>query len=96
MYAYDNSTIITTGSLREAGITRESRFRSCPYPAFPVLDKQLLMEHFNELVTVSDLNAGGTCAGLTRRKAQNKKNLRMSTMWSILPASTGAPGYFVL
>ena len=53
VYAYDNSTYYHR-VFEEAGITRK-QIPLMPLSAFPVLDKQLLMEHFNELVTVSDL-----------------------------------------
>ena len=52
VYAYDNSTYYHR-VFEEAGITRK-QIPLMPLSAFPVLDKQLLMEHFNELVTVSD------------------------------------------
>ena len=47
VYAYDNSTYYHR-VFEEAGITRK-QIPLMPLSAFPVLNKQLLMEHFNEL-----------------------------------------------
>lgn len=86
VYAYDNSTYYHR-VFEEAGITRK-QIPLMPLSAFPVLDKQLLMEHFNELVTVSDLKQEDL-RRFDREESTEQKNLRMSTMWSILPAVQG-------
>ena len=42
-------------TFEKAGITEE-QLQSLPLSAFPTIDKSILMEHFDQLVTVSDLN----------------------------------------
>lgn len=53
MYAYGHSEYYRR-VFSEKGITREN-LKSTPITKFPTLDKETLMEHFDELVTVSDL-----------------------------------------
>lgn len=42
-------------SFERAGI-KEEQLSTLPLSAFPTIDKNILMEHFDELVTVPDLN----------------------------------------
>lgn len=42
-------------TFEKAGITEE-QLDSLPLSAFPTIDKQILMEHFDELITVQDLH----------------------------------------
>lgn len=53
MYSYDNSSYYHR-AFEEKGITR-NQIPSLSLSGFPVMDKQLLMEHFDELVTAPDL-----------------------------------------
>ena len=41
-------------AFEKAGITEE-QLDSLPLSAFPTIDKRILIEHFDELITVSDL-----------------------------------------
>ena len=86
VYAYDNSTYYHR-VFEEAGITRK-QIPLMPLSAFPVLDKQLLMEHFNELVTVSDLKQEDL-RRFDREESTEQKKFKDEYMWSILPAVQG-------
>ena len=76
-----------------AGITEE-QLDTLPLSCFPTIDKQALLEHFDELVTVTDLkqenlrefDAGGAA---DRKSYQGKYHVVHSS------GSTGKPGYFV-
>ena len=52
-YAYDHSTYYRK-TFEQKGITREHIDR-LPLSAFPTMDKKMLMEHFDEIVTVPDI-----------------------------------------
>ena len=52
-YAYDHSTYYRE-VFEKSGITREN-IQSLPLSVFPTMDKETLMEHFDEIVTVSDI-----------------------------------------
>ncbi len=76
-----------------AGITEE-QLDTLPLSCFPTIDKQALLEHFDELVTVSDLkqeNLREFDAGeaADRKPYQGKYHVVHSS------GSTGKPGYFV-
>lgn len=53
LYAYDHSDYYHR-VFKEKGIDREN-LKNTPIEKFPVLDKEMLMEHFDELVTVPKL-----------------------------------------
>ena len=76
-----------------AGITEE-QLDTLPLSCFPTIDKQALLEHFDELVTVPDLkqeNLREFDAGEAsdRKPYQGKYHVVHSS------GSTGKPGYFV-
>ena len=52
-YAYDHSTYYRK-TFEQRGISREN-IESLPLSAFPTMDKKILMEHFDEIVTVQDV-----------------------------------------
>lgn len=103
-YAYDHSKYYHS-TFEQAGITRK-QIDIMPLSAFPVMDKQLLMEHFDELVTASDLKQNE----LRRfdeaespphiRSAEGKKSTdqkKFKDKYHVVHSSgsTGTPGYFV-
>lgn len=91
-YAYGHSTYYHR-VFEEAGITGK-QIAMMPLSAFPVLDKQLLMEHFDELVTVPDLKQ----EELRRFDAQESTDQkRFKDVYHVVHSSgsTGTPGYFV-
>ena len=103
-YAYDHS-VYYRREFEAAGITRK-QIPIMPLSAFPVLDKQILMEHFDELVTVSDL----TQEELRRfdeeespthlRSAESGETADQKTFkekYHVVHSSgsTGTPGYFI-
>ena len=92
VYAYDNSTYYHR-VFEEAGITRK-QIPLMPLSAFPVLDKQLLMEHFNELVTVSDLKQEDL-RRFDREESTAQKKFKDEYHVVHSSGSTGTPGYFV-
>ena len=94
VFAYDNSKYYRR-VFEEAGITGK-QIPIMPLSAFPVLDKQLLMEHFDELVTAPDLKQeelrrfdSGVNTTADQRKFRDQYHVVHSS------GSTGTPGYFV-
>ena len=80
-------------AFEKAGITEE-QLDTLPLSCFPTIDKQMLLEHFDELVTVPDLkqeNLREFDAGeaADRKPYQGKYHVVHSS------GSTGKPGYFV-
>lgn len=80
-------------AFEKAGITEE-QLDTLPLSCFPTIDKQMLLEHFDELVTVPDLKQeklrefdAGEAAD--RKPYQGKYHVVHSS------GSTGKPGYFV-
>lgn len=91
-YAYENSKYYRR-TFEEAGITRE-QISTLPISAFPTIDKGLLMEHFDDLVTSHDLKQDDILRfdkeeTVDQKKFKNKYNVVHSS------GSTGKPGYFV-
>lgn len=91
-YAYENSRYYRQ-SFEEAGITKK-QLESLPLSAFPTIDKSILMEHFDELVTVPDLKQEAL-----RRFDEEEMEIQKTYMnkYHIVHSSgsTGKPGYFV-
>lgn len=91
-FAWANSSYYRR-SFERAGITEE-QLDTLPLSCFPTIDKQVLLEHFDELVTEPDLkqddlrefDAKGEA---DRRPYQGKYHVVHSS------GSTGKPGYFV-
>lgn len=91
-YAYEHSAYYRQ-SFEEADITAEKIGR-LPLSAFPSIDKKLLLEHFDSIVTVSDLKQEelrqfDAEAGIDRKPYKGKYHIVHSS------GSTGKPGYFV-
>ena len=91
-YAWNHSAYYRT-AFECAGITEE-QLDTLPLSFFPTIDKQALLEHFDELVTVPDLkqeNLREFDAGeaADRKPYQGKYHVVHSS------GSTGKPGYFV-
>lgn len=91
-YAFSHSAYYRQ-SFEAAGIT-ENQIRTMPLSAFPVIDKSILMEHFDELVTVPDLKQEellrfDTEETTDQKLFQGKYHVIHSS------GSTGTPSYFV-
>ena len=79
-------------TFEQAGITEE-HLDSLPLSAFPTIDKRILIEHFDELITVSDLRQEDlrkfdAQTEADRKPYQGKYHVVHSS------GSTGKPGYF--
>lgn len=89
-YAYAHSAYYHR-TFEEAGITA-ARIDSAPIDQFPVIDKQQLMEHFDQLVTENDL----TQAGLLQYDKSGSDALYLGKYHVVHSSgSTGIPRYFV-
>lgn len=90
-YAYKNSSYYRS-AFEERGIS-ESGIDTLPLCRFPTLDKELLMEHFDELVTVSQLSQ----AALAEFDAGESLSEKIYKGCHIVHSSgsTGQPRYFV-
>ena len=91
-FTWEHSAYYRT-AFERAGITEE-QLNTLPLSCFPTIDKQALLEHFDELVTVPDLkqeNLREFDAGEAsdRKPYQGKYHVVHSS------GSTGKPGYFV-
>lgn len=91
-YAYEHSAFYRR-TFEEAGITGEN-IDKMPFHQFPSIDKDALMEHFDELVTVSGLRQEEIIRfdeeqELSNKTYQGKYHLVHSS------GSTGIPRYFV-
>lgn len=90
-YAWEHSDYYRS-TFTDAGIT-EHLLSALPLSAFPTVNKKLLMEHFDELVTVPDIkqeelrqfDAG---EGMNQQTFRNYHVVHSS-------GSTGKPGYFI-
>lgn len=80
-------------SFEHAGITRE-QLPLLPLSAFPAIDKSTLMEHYNELVTVPELNQEALRA--FDEKEKERQALFLGKYHVVHSSgSTGTPCYFV-
>ena len=91
-FAWEHSAYYRA-AFEKAGITEE-QLDTLPLFCFPTIEKQMLLEHFDELVTVPDLkqeNLREFDAGeaADRKPYQGKYHVVHSS------GSTGKPGYFV-
>jgi phenylacetate-CoA ligase len=90
-FAWEHSRFYRT-AFERGGITEE-RLSTLPLSAFPKLDKKILMEHFDELVTVPDLKQEELRQfdreGDTQKKTYRNCHVVHSS------GSTGEPGYFI-
>ena len=76
-----------------AGITEE-QLDTLPLSCFPTIDKQALLEHFDELVTVPDLKQENL-RKFDAREAADRKPYQGKYHVVHSSGSTGKPGYFV-
>lgn len=80
-------------TFEKAGITEE-QLDSLPLSAFPTIDKTVLMEHFDELITVPDLHQEDLRKFDAETEADRKPYLgNYHVVYS--SGSTGKPGYFI-
>ena len=91
-YAYDHSEYYRQ-AFQAAGITAEN-INIAPLEDFPTIDKQTLLSHFDEIITVSDITQDelrrfDDSAEKDRRAFKEKYHVVHSS------GSTGKPGYFV-
>ena len=91
-YAYDHSEYYRQ-SFQAAGITAEN-INIASLEDFPTIDKQTLLSHFDEIITVSDITQDelrrfDDSAEKDRRAFKEKYHVVHSS------GSTGKPGYFV-
>lgn len=78
---------------KAAGITAES-IQTVPLSQIPTLDKAELLEHFNELVTVTDVTQEGM-RQFDSKETMNRKPYMGKYHVVHSSGSTGKPGYFV-
>ena len=91
-YAWEHSAYYRR-TFQAAGITEE-QLDELPLSCFPTLDKKILLEHFDELVTVPDI----TQQELRRfDEEQNANRIPYKGKYHVVHSSgsTGKPGYFV-
>lgn len=91
-YAYENSAYYRR-TFEAAGITSKNLL-DLPLSAFPTIDKQTLLTHFDEIVTTADLTQYALCKfdaeeGREQDTYKGKYHVVHSS------GSTGKPGYFV-
>ncbi len=92
VYAFHHSPYHHRAFVR-AGID-EGNVRTAPLSAFPVMDKQILLQHFDDIITVPDL----TQEELRRFDAEtapDRKPYKGKYYVIHSSGSTGKPGYFV-
>lgn len=91
-YAYEHSMYYRQ-TFEATGITEE-QLENLPLSAFPTMDKAILMEHFDELVTAADLKQDAL-----RKFDEEEKEIQKPYLnkYHVVHSSgsTGKPGYFV-
>lgn len=92
VYAYTHSTYYRR-SFEQAGI-HEKNITKLPLSAFPSLDKSLLLENFEKIVTVSDLKQE-ELRRFDSEEAVGRKPYKEKYHIVHSSGSTGKPGYFV-
>ncbi len=90
-FAWEHSKFYRN-AFERAGITEE-QLSTLPLSAFPSIDKNILMEHFDELVTVPDLQQEGLREFDRGNDTQEKTFRDYHVVHS--SGSTGEPGYFI-
>ena len=91
-FAWEHS-VYYRAVFERAGITEE-QLDTLPLSCFPTIDKQALLEHFDELVTVPDLKQENL-REFDAREAANRKPYQGKYHVVHSSGSTGKPGYFV-
>lgn len=91
VYAWEHSAFYRR-TFTEAGVTRE-KLLQLPLCAFPTINKKLLMEHFDELVTVTDIKQ----EELRQFDAKESMDEKTFRNYHVVHSSgsTGKPGYFI-
>lgn len=92
LYAYDYSTYYKK-AFTNAKITREQIY-SLPLSKFPSIDKTEFMEHFDELITVTDFKQDDL-RRFDREESIEQKIFKGKYHVVHSSGSTGEPGYFV-
>ena len=92
LYAYTHSKYYHR-TFSQVGITEEN-INSVPLSSFPTIDKSMLLQNFDDLVTVSDLKQSELYQfdienEIDRKPFKGKYHIVHSS------GSTGTPGYFV-
>jgi len=90
-YAWEHSDYYRS-TFTDAGITEE-QLSTLPLSAFPTINKKILMEHFDELVTVADVKQDE----LRHFDAEESVNQKTFRNYHVVHSSgsTGKPGYFI-
>lgn len=89
-HAYDHSAYYRNAFL-EKGIDRE-KIAELPISEFPIINKQMMMDHFESVVTVKELNQ----EDLRHFDATNKEGNFLNEYHLVHSSgSTGEPGFFV-
>ena len=91
-YAYDHSAYYRK-TFEQRGITRE-HIERYPLSAFPTMDKKILMEHFDEIVTVPDVRQE-ELRKFDEKTSSDEKLFREKYHVVHSSGSTGVPRYFV-
>ncbi len=91
-FAWEHS-VYYRAVFERAGITEE-QLDTLPLSCFPTIDKQALLEHFDELVTVPDLKQENL-REFDAREAADRKPYQGKYHVVHSSGSTGKPGYFV-
>ncbi len=91
-FAWEHSAFYRR-TFEKAGITEE-QLDNLPLSSFPTIDKSVLMEHFDELITVQDLHQEDLRKFDAETQADRKPYLgKYHVVHS--SGSTGKPGYFI-
>lgn len=90
-YAWEHSRFYRR-TFMEAGIT-QGMLSELPLSAFPTINKKILMEHFDELVTVNDIKQE-ELRQFDAEKSMDEKTFRNYHVVHS-SGSTGKPGYFI-
>lgn len=91
-YAYDHSAYYRK-TFEQRGITRE-HIERYSLSAFPTMDKKILMEHFDEIVTVPDVRQE-ELRKFDEKTSSDEKLFREKYHVVHSSGSTGVPRYFV-
>ena len=91
-YAHDHSTYYRK-TFEQAGITRE-QIGKLPISAFPTIDKKILMEHFDEIVTKEEIRQE-ELRMFDEENSTEQREFRRKYHVVHSSGSTGIPRYFV-
>lgn len=91
-YAYNHSTYYKN-SFEKAGIKKE-KIKDLPLSAFPSIDKRILFENFDDMITVSDINQK-ELREFDEKEDREQKVLKEKYHVVHSSGSTGKPSYFI-